>query len=381
MRPSEYLVSLQRQHPPQNPSRDRAKFILDFLMPRLPAELKRQFQNQTIACAEIGKPTPNAVMKSLPPHGYAIEVWTGLERFLYRVAKAVATQIRVFDPGTAPVEPTLEFHETVAILRAVFQNMIQYGVSGGPSGYPIKKAQVEIAAGLTDHAEAFVFAHEIGHVTIKQNRASALQSGIRAMSPEEESTADFLALTYVLGIEGTPPQSPRMAYAGAEFAVRVFRCLGALGFRFEESHPLPSARLEAMRLSAQALFPQDHREVTTIAFAFDELLEAVERAVTQVAGPPIWETPQRIVSQLSVILEQFAKGDIGVEFVRSELATIFANLSNEVIKDVATLAASTLGAKAPPGGTHPAKKKASMFPQLVELLPDSAKASFRESLG
>lgn len=324
---------------------DSGPRLYSTLAARLPADVRKLFESGSIAIGEIGILTPNALIYSVPPSGYVIHVYTGLSRLLYRVSRALHSNVRVFSgpAGLDVQQPTQSQEEIAHIIETIFRNFMDNGKIGGPSGYPISPEQIEVASNLVTHAETFAIAHEIAHAVVWRAKGSALKK----LNPADEVEADKLALMFVLGIAGEPGAmlnlSPRMIYAGAEFLLRVLACLEHLGYPFKETHPLPSNRLANLRnvMMELTMGRRGFIRESTIAFAHDQLLEDVER---RFAGPGranfvLGATPERLLSTFSVLIEECVRGRLTLDFVLTEASRLFAGAPVGSVQRVASDAA------------------------------------------
>ncbi|HHT9126076.1 MAG TPA: hypothetical protein ACFYD6_09695 [Candidatus Brocadiia bacterium] len=390
--PQQYLAAAQRRSPPiptPGIQQDCGQRLYSRLEQRLPADIRELFTAGTVAIGELGILTPDAFADFVPPAGYAIQIHAGLPRFLYRVSRALHTRMRVFsDPGGREVqEPTTAVEETVAIMEMVFRNFMTKHKIAGPSDYKISREQIENASALSTHAETFAVAHEIGHVVLWRKHGGVPE----AFSYQQELDADRLALTFILGVAAEPSAmsdlSARMAYAGAEFALRVYAGLEHLGYKFKESHPLPGKRLEEIRRMASGLTGgrRGFMKLSTIAFAYDQLLEEVER---RLAGPQaaarfvVGVTPERVLSILSVLIEEYVKRIVSADFVVDEATKYFAEIPEDIMRKTAREA--TLMYLMDPL-VNPTKEQIEfaqhereMFKKTIQLLPQPWRHVFAE---
>jgi hypothetical protein len=337
---------VQCEHPPSaNPKiGDYGRYHYSLLEPRLPADIRALVAENRLAIGEVGVMSPNAFSTFVPPAGYTIQFYTGMMRFLYRVSRAMHTRVRVFEADGRVHEPTVDFAPAVTIMAEIFRNFMQTKRIAGPQNYPIVQAQIETASGLATCAETFVLAHEIGHIAIWHRRGR----GPRRLSRREEIQADRLALTFVLGVEGQPGAlqniSPRMAYAGAEFMLRVFSGLGHLGYKFMSTHPPPSHRLKKIRELATELCGgrRGFIKLSTIALSYDQLLEAVERnlAGSQAAKRfVVGVSPERVLSTLAVLIEQCVRKQLTLDFAVQEATVLLTEAPGAVARQAAREAA------------------------------------------
>jgi len=391
--PQQFLAVIQKKHPltpipGHPPNYDHAKWLYSSLESRLPLQLRQFVKTGAVVIGEIGILTPNAYAEFVPPNGYAIQVYTGLSRFLFRVARALYTRTNLLDDdGNVEQGTTATMAQTVAILADIFRNFIREGLIRGPSGYNISHEQVKLASNLVTHAETFALAHEIGHIILwlQQGR------GPETFSPSAEFEADQKAMELVLGwYAGDPAAVPlqRMAYAGAEFTVRVFASLDHLGYKFAATHPPPGERLQQIRRVAEALCGSRRAfmRLSTIAFGNDQLLEEVER---QVAGPQaaagfvVGLTPERILSSLSALIEECAKGGITEEFVASETVKTLAGVPETILLKTAEDAALMYSPQAPTIDSFlvpTARFEGSKFKKIISLLPEPSRKIFANAV-
>ncbi|HEX5258155.1 MAG TPA: hypothetical protein VFW35_05170 [Sphingomicrobium sp.] len=325
--PAIRLQKRQRKHPPRRIPGDWGKWSYEFVESRLPVATREAFESGRAVIGEVGIAEPGAFVQEIGD-GYLIEVFTGLPEFFYSISRAIHSQAR-FHPADATSPETLEpvdLDRTVAAIETILRTYERTRKVAKPAGYPISKEQKEFASALTDHAVAFLVAHEIGHVQIWETSPDAP----RRSTPEFELKADEIALTIVLGMLGEQPlRIRRMAYAGAEFAVRVFAGLEHLGVRFDQdTHPLPTDRLEAIRAAALKLCGSRRQYVRLIppATTYDQFLEELER---RIAGPQkadfvVGPNPDRLLSFIASLIEQRAKGGITELFAIAQLEIGFA---------------------------------------------------------
>ncbi len=392
--PQQYLAAVQKRFPPiptPGCQRDLGQRRYSLLERRLPADVRELFKTGAVAIGEIGILTPNAFTDFVPPAAYAIQFYTGLSRFLYRVSRALHTRVRVFSgPGGRDVqEPTTTVEETVAIMETVFRNFMEKGKIAGPSNYAISRDQIEIASALATYAETFVVAHEIGHVVFWRK-----QGGVpEVLSHQQELDADRLALVFILGVAGEPNAmdglSARMGYAGVEFALRVFAGLEHLGYKFKGSHPPPGTRLEEIRRMAVGL-TGGHRgfmKISTIAFSHDQLLEEVERRLAGQQGAArfvVGVTSERVLSSLSVLIEEYVKKMVSEDFVVDEAIKFFAGVPEAIVrktaKDAALMYLAEPLVNASKGEIEFARLEGETFKNLIRRLPQHWRQIFDEAV-
>jgi hypothetical protein len=218
------------------------------------------------------------------------------------------------------------------------------GMPSAPAPYKIDLEQVSVATDLANQALVFVVAHEIGHILLELNPQTILRSDI-PKSQAVEYGADSYAVSMILGATqrpGMPPArfSRRMAYAGAEFALRVFAGLEHVGFRFAQSHPAGDNRLTTIRDIARKLCGSEEafRQISTIASAFDELLESMEMGLLGCDPDkpiPTILTADRILYKLAVILEQWGRGIVDRDFAAKEANLVLKDAPEPLIREAA----------------------------------------------
>lgn len=348
--PRQYLERAQKKSPPLKvgSQHDLGKELYARLEQRLPMNIGELFKTGVAVIGEIGVLTPGAFAQPVWPSGYTIQVHTGLSRFLYSISRVLAARAMTFSgtDGGRIQHPSDTIEKTVEVIDKIFFTLMDAGKIATPSDYEISFEQKQMASALSTHAETFVVAHEIGHIHLWSTQFGSLETH----SLEQESEADKIALALILGVVANPIAtkniSMRMAYAGAEFAVRVFAGLEHLGYKFDEGmHPLPSRRLEEIRNLARD-FCVSHRrfmQLSTIAFTYDQLLEEVERRLAEHQAPGqfvLGVTSERLLSTMMVLIEECIKNMVTEKFVVDETTKAFDASPLDVVKQTAREAAS-----------------------------------------
>jgi hypothetical protein len=390
--PERYLAAAQRKEPwaAVGARHDSGPRLYADLEQRLPLQVRQLFESKQIVIGELGVLKPDAFIEPVARAGYAIQIYTGLSRFLFRVNRALATNVRVFDPESEPNEedgPPLAQWKTALIVEEVFRSFMETERIGGPSGYPISRRQIEWASALTTCAEQFAVAHEIAHAINWRARGLHFANS----SPEDELEADKLALMFVLGIAGaadvTRAFSQRMAYAGAECLVRIFACLEHLGYDFRKSHPLPSNRLANLRaVAAELTFGlRGFMSISTVAFANDQLLENVELRFAMTDKTfVLGVTPERLLSTVSVLVEESLKGNATQESIVTQITDLFEHAPESVVRDMIGQARKMYFTEplinATDADRDVAKRQRALLRSLAESLPPRWAQMMRDAL-
>lgn len=341
--PRRRLAADQKEHSPikypDSPLDYGQRLYLE-LKERIPNEIRQLFDRGVIAIGEVGILSPNSFVEPLHPSGYVIEIYTGLPQFLYEVSRALHARTRVL-PGREDGETqeiTVGFNETTEVVSEIFHGFMDKAIIARPQNYHIADEQIRIASALATHAETFFVAHEIGHILVWRLKCQTPQSP----SFHDEFEADKYAFEFLLGLRGEfgamNGLSQRMVYAGIEFGLRVYAGLEHLGYKFEKTHPAASDRIKQIRSTALTYFGRrGFLNLSTIAFGYDQLLEAVEK---KLASPDsqkfvLGVTSERVLSSLMVMVEKCARNEITIEFAITELLKILSEASDTVIRIVA----------------------------------------------
>ncbi len=138
-----------------------------------------------------------------------------------------------------------------------------------------------MASLLTTEAEIFLIAHEIGHVIDDASKhAHPIFSNLDpslAIEHRQEHAADAIALAMVMELQNgdakRDPFKTPLIYAGAEFALQVYRILELLNFEFSESHPTATSRLNFIRSELKRRCDSDEtwKGVTALSAGIDAL--------------------------------------------------------------------------------------------------------------
>jgi hypothetical protein len=338
--PQQFLAEVQQENPPLlTNGGDLGQRIHQRLVSRLPGGMRALFAKGDAVIGEVGLLSPNALAEFVPPHGYAIRVYTGLGHLFHTIGRILMTAATV--QSESGIQPRTRTQPEATDLIARLCNDLKRGEPvPAPGDFGLTETKLKMATELASGAEDFVIAHEYGHM------AEWLKRGGNpgAISPDEEYAADRHALETVLGIVASWPVQKRLdhrgAYAGAEFALRVFGSLEHLNYEFERTHPLPGGRLKRLRETARAVVGSRFRfiEISTIAFASDQQLEEMERAIagdTKAARFVVGVTADRMLSTLSVLIEAAARGQLSLDETAERCARELDGLPADLLQTIA----------------------------------------------
>jgi hypothetical protein len=307
-----HIRERQRKHPPRYPrgmdGLDRAQALSRLLHSQLGAEMQGLLDSGVIAVGEIGRFEPTIETLPLRDRNFAVEVATGLMDFHYAVGRALAGLIvRYSGPETPLNTPPLELKEAADLVVKVYREWQHYADRGWPL-FPFKRRKrirhadfvlAEVARepteALVTAAELFMISHEFGHVM--------LDRGLRKPDSEnDELSADSLGFELYMQpaarIFGT-----RLAYAGAVFAIRVTAGLERMGVKFSHRYPPPAARTDNLRdrFAQSCPSPQWFDEASTIAVAYQDMMDDVDRGFAPGAAPTALDADRlriRILAEL-----------------------------------------------------------------------------------
>lgn len=313
-----YLADRQRQHSPG--PRDRARELYQVLDPYLPQQLRALVDEGAVAIGAIGTTFPFILTTPIPPNGHVIEFSTGLMMFVYAVSRALAggtnviTRSEAVQSGTLTVEGVApRIAKTFRTWKRHHQWPWRYLPFGRPRidkyDFPLTKASHPLAEDLAIRAEAFMLAHELGHVLIDGKLAPADER-------DEETRADDIGFRLFL-----PTEHSRTGVAAAVWAIRILAGLQRSGFRFADEYPSPERRMDALFHVLRTLGPSDRYadESSTIAVAHASYIDAAERILYgEGAVPPRDERQTRIT--MLAILEEIVLGGISPAQGATDLA-------------------------------------------------------------
>lgn len=383
--PAARLARRQSKHPPRRipgVADDLGKRLYGHLEPRLPADTKKAFADGRAIIGEVGIAQPAAFAEPLRD-GYLIEVFTGLADFFYSISRAMHSQMQFrFDDTSPQAQVAAQIGHTVAAIEEIFRTFQKSEKIAKPADYPISQDQKEMASTLSTQAEAFVVAHEIGHLQIWESEPNAP----RESSLQIELMADEIALQFVLGMYSDEPvPRKRMVYAGAEFAVRVFAGLEHLGKYFgQDTHPLPTRRLESIRAVARDLCGS-HREyvrLIRLATMYDQFLEDMER---RIAGPAraefvVGPDPERLLSFIGAQIEECARSGITEQFAVEELTSGFGRAPRDAVDRAAVEAAHLFLVEGSADDPAVAAIEAAQFVSIAKQLPEPHRTTFDRAI-
>jgi hypothetical protein len=375
--PIEHIAKRQREYPPLNLPSGYANRLYEQLKGRLTGKIIQAFQSGRLAIGEIGIAEPNALSVALPGNRFAIEIYSGLSMFFYKVSRALCTRVEINVPGKPPVPPSQTSEQAEAIIAEVF---LWFAKSGQILGrdYSIARDQMILASNLATNAELFTLAHEIGHTGIDQKLVR------RISVQEEEFVADAIAMYIMLGLgQGQPvPSGPnRMAYAGVEFGLQVLSGLEKLGFSFSGSHPPAIKRLQFVRAYAKQACRTEStfNSLRTVAGAFDVLLDNSIHKISA-SGSPKPPSVEKSLLNLYALIEEWSKGTI----TESDVKKVFvASIQNTPSSDLQPLADGAAGhfigeMQFEKGELGP--RFAALFEQLVKNLSHPSQPIFASAI-
>ena len=377
---SRYVKKLTENNPSRsvdaNGSRiDRAQQLYAVLEPDLPECLRLLNANRKLVIAEIGDVKPDACCQSFRNRdgSFAITFNSGFMKFFYAVARYVGARTVVhIGPGKS-IPAVLTDEEGVTGIHSVFLRYRYRGNSGpwlqeSPSLHP---AHIQFAEGLTQGAELFTLAHELGH-------AYLLLECPPFESESEESDADLFAAR-LAARNGLRRRTSRMAYAGALFSLRVHACLERVGHKFSDTHLPPTQRLEAVESAVRELCQGGENEfesLSRMAVSIDEFMESVEHFLLQDKSSTK-QTPRRLVAKISALLEEVSKGNVTLEGMLAKVTPWMEGLQKNVIREAAQkLRASHPLSKALETKDARVRLKAEGLLWLAGHLPEPSRTSF-----
>jgi hypothetical protein len=337
----------------------------------------------SLAFVEVGLRAPNAYTQPFEDGSYLVVVTSGLIDFMFAVVQTLYGGAIVRAKGESEVKGGQKIEgvaEQLAALYGAWRSGTIWGDGQLPSpNFGLPERIAEQADRLTMMAVQFVLAHELGHVA--QFIADASEEvGKSILTREDELQADAEA-TRLLFKCGPTWSSIRMSLAGAMVAVRILTGLERLGHRFPGDHPSPEERLMGLWMVIRNLSESEPRYWydTTMAYAFDELLEAAEN----VALGQDWTTTltaERTFSRLCAVLEEDVKGRHSREVTLSAIKRDFNRVPTNILQTVANTAARVLRPLRPPcvagGGMLVRHEVATLFWEIMPKLPKDSRAIF-----
>jgi hypothetical protein len=340
-RPQRALLAKQTSYPRRSVSGQRpdlGQSLLADLEPKLPAVLHRLFSSGRAVIGEVGRRSPLAFAHPLPSGEYWVEVYSGLGIFFEAAARALYASSHMVDAEGNAASPPTDVNESDTelerILRAFAATREAVETKARASA-----PQVEHASRLARAAQLFVIAHELGHLIKWETERS------REFTSEGETAADRLGLSISLGIlkqEDAPLTDVDItdAYAGAEFALRLFSALDAVGFDFktDKLHPHPKDRLGTLRRQARDILgASDFMYVSRRAFSHDLMLQRVEDSVAGRKGQGIAITSaiQGAANLASWIAATATTGSLGPEKTARQFEQTYERTTGEMRTEIA----------------------------------------------
>lgn len=264
----EFVRAQQAIHPPRHPTdeevgafadrfglrqedcaadnRDTAHRLLDRISPGLPSAVLILVQEGRVAVGEVEIDTANAYLKPMADGDFAVLFHSGLSRFIYRIARPLATGLTVDDQS--PRNEAFDLPELARVIAEVFWWYQETGLAFGPS-YDIRAEDILLASALTTYSESFLLAHELGHVYASQTDEWRQGCDPASELLREEHVADAVGVLTLLKAEmGPHPRALPVAYAGAELALQIWQLMESVGMSFVDgTHPPAADRVRHLR--------------------------------------------------------------------------------------------------------------------------------------
>lgn len=342
-----YLVERQRKFPPCYQRRnglDRGQQLCRTLEPGLPPELRALLADGTVAVGEVGRFEPDVRAIPIAGGGFAIEFSTGMMDFDYAVGRALAG-VHIEHTQAGPVNKTaLKLPGVVELVGGVYREWRKHTRWAGLRRSlwlfgplkRIKHAEFAIAPGprewiddLVTTAEAFMLAHELGHVALDRGL-------VPPITANDEENADSYGLKFFLAAY-EQKGSPRFAYAAVIFAIRLFAGLERLpGVNFGAAYPPQAKRVELLRDQILARHPsrQYFHEAATIMVAYQDIMDDVDEYIFK-GAPAVPADADRVLVRLISELEEVARGRVEQGTFVDDMAKIEQSTPADMLKQAA----------------------------------------------
>jgi hypothetical protein len=319
------LAGLQRLDPPWR-GVDRVMQLYRLLEAHVPDEIRGLQQEGHLALGEIGGPI-NAYAEALPDSdsAYAVVITSGFLEFMCAVLRPLCAYSTVHGTNVVQV-PALTHAETKERIKATarvfkeWQTCVTMADVERLRSLPVSRVHADLAHKLAVNVELFVLAHELAHVEIFRGLRRS-DASLQDEQHLQEGGADLLAVTTLA--RAGEQLGYRMAFAGAVLGPRILVCLERLGCRFNGPHPAPAERLAMAKIQLRRLCATDldYIHCSTIACAYDELMEGVESSIFK-NTTETEQTYERVLTRAWAILEEGLRdrvADFAAEFAASFL--------------------------------------------------------------
>lgn len=280
------------------------------LAPLMPEPYWEAFQTEFHALrqtrfAELGLWWPHAASRSFADGSALVVIHDGLVAFLEAVTRTLAAGGRHRTPSGEGSSSVLEPDDVDQGLLALYR---QWQQLWGDQSLVVRPLDLppglaSIAEGMCTAAVFFFLMHEYAH--------AVLHPGLSAVdhTPDHELAADAWAIQQIMQRSGSPLGRQRSLLGGSVLAIRTWQALEVMGCHFPGKYPPPETRLAKLVQTFDDLCDSDftYYYFSTIAYAHDERMEAVERALRGLPYLPR-SAADRIVSRMmSMLIEVCAR--------------------------------------------------------------------------
>jgi hypothetical protein len=265
-----------------------------------------------VAVGEVARNNPDVRTLPLASENFVVLFNSGIMDFVHAVCRAMSRLTTFLGD---PTEPKAEADdamqivaEDVARLFEVWRRHNRF-LSRKPriehATFAVPANVIELTEVLAKLSELFILAHELGHVGI--DRAIAPR-----FSPNAELSADALGFVYYLPA-AVHNANPRLAFAAAVVAVRIFAGLERVGVKFASTYPPQRERMAQMHklLAGMSSCPQHYHELTTISVGYESLMDHVDDVIEGRETPGTsYPDVGRLLGFMIGALEEVAKGSL-----------------------------------------------------------------------
>jgi hypothetical protein len=336
------------------------------------ARLASALAGRDFRIGELGISAPNAVTQNFSDGSVCIRLHGGLIDFVHAVTRILfaGTNMTERDQPALPAVagPDIVAHRLSLLYEQWRGGQVWSGQRLRVEGFQLPDSPANRAEHLAHTALLFFLCHEIGHAVLHADIAPDERSAA------QEHQADAYGLDLAIRGYGIGKPDVKMAIAGALVAIRILAALQLLGHAFPGIHPSPLARLDRLRRAVRRMCDsrRSYIEFTTIAYAFEEQMQAAELRIQSRTTV----TDERLVSRLYAMLFEYARDALPFDRMRADFLNDMKDASPSTRARAGRSARMVLSLASPGFQDDHYRRMVAGFEQLVAALPPGQHQDF-----
>jgi IrrE N-terminal-like domain len=336
----EHQDERQRLFPIREPfGPGRVEGLFEYLTPAMPEPVVQRYTKGELAVYGVSAPKVMVETEPLSAEDDVVEMSVNLMRFLYACVRTLCGNARVVHKGGRTEPANIKLKQLAHYMEGL-RTCWDSGQAFDDVPYTfdeisLHSSQINMAEQLTQFAETFALAHEIGHIVIRHGLQKVFLAPDLERSEAEELWADGFAARSVLQI--SKENEKRDACAGSLVALRIFDWLERVGCIRHPGYPPTARRMAELKAIHRQWFgdPDQFTYHYTIAEAFDRQFDMLESRVLGTPLPPIGA--ERLLITFLAMAEECIAGRLSHAEMQSKISRMVHDASKPAVDELAEL--------------------------------------------